>query len=453
MAVTQVSRIQVRRGLQQDLPQLASAELGWSIDTRKLYIGNGTLEEGAPTVGVTEILTSQSDFTALLSTYTFKGEAAGYAAQTGSSLLAPVTRSFTQKWDDFVNVRDFGATGNGVDDDTNSINRAIQQIYKTGIVESTLAARRSIYFPGGTYLITDQLLIPPFVRLVGDGIQSSVIKQTQGNKHTVNVCDSKFQTGATIGSNSAILPDSIQIENLQFWNSNSSVVHPIFCIDSASNLRIVNSLFKSNLGPGYANIVNTYSTVRPVTRVIFDSCQFINGGNGISMSASTVESFHVLNSLYSNIANVAIDLADSAKGSGINNMYTFVGNVYKSVTASNYTAVAENYGTLYESSSLGLGNLSLGLAQATTISTTPIVISNFVSNSSGSFLYELETNSSARRFGEFNFSSNGVVTVFTDDYVEVGSNEFANLYADAGALICTLNLGTGIFKYNVTKFV
>jgi len=60
MAVIQISKIQVRRGLQENLPQLASGELGWSIDERRLYIGNGTLTEGAPEVGVTEILTEFS---------------------------------------------------------------------------------------------------------------------------------------------------------------------------------------------------------------------------------------------------------------------------------------------------------------------------------------------------------------------------------------------------------
>jgi hypothetical protein len=61
MAVIQISKIQVRRGLQENLPQLASGEMGWSVDERRLYIGNGTLVEGAPTVGVTEILTEYSD--------------------------------------------------------------------------------------------------------------------------------------------------------------------------------------------------------------------------------------------------------------------------------------------------------------------------------------------------------------------------------------------------------
>jgi hypothetical protein len=65
MAIVQISKIQQRRGLEQDLPQLSSGELGWSIDSRKLYIGNGTLNEGAPIEGHTEILTQFSivDFT------------------------------------------------------------------------------------------------------------------------------------------------------------------------------------------------------------------------------------------------------------------------------------------------------------------------------------------------------------------------------------------------------
>ena len=59
MAVVQISRIQHRRGLATDLPQLAAGELGWSIDDQKLYIGNGKVSDGAPAVvveGVSSIL-------------------------------------------------------------------------------------------------------------------------------------------------------------------------------------------------------------------------------------------------------------------------------------------------------------------------------------------------------------------------------------------------------------
>lgn len=61
MAIVQISRITNRKGLQENLPQLAGAELGWSVDSRRLYIGNGTLQEGAPVIGNTEILTEFSE--------------------------------------------------------------------------------------------------------------------------------------------------------------------------------------------------------------------------------------------------------------------------------------------------------------------------------------------------------------------------------------------------------
>ena len=60
MAIVQISQITNRKGLAENLPQLAGAEFGWSTDTRQLWIGNGTLQDGAPVVGNTEILTEFS---------------------------------------------------------------------------------------------------------------------------------------------------------------------------------------------------------------------------------------------------------------------------------------------------------------------------------------------------------------------------------------------------------
>lgn len=70
MAIVQISRITQRKGLQENLPQLAGAEFGWSTDQRRLFIGNGTLEDGAPEIGNTEILTEYSDLVATLRPYT-----------------------------------------------------------------------------------------------------------------------------------------------------------------------------------------------------------------------------------------------------------------------------------------------------------------------------------------------------------------------------------------------
>jgi len=60
MAVTQKSKIQVRRGRRENLPQLSAGEFGWAVDTQQLFIGNGTFEEGAASEGNTEILTAVS---------------------------------------------------------------------------------------------------------------------------------------------------------------------------------------------------------------------------------------------------------------------------------------------------------------------------------------------------------------------------------------------------------
>ena len=153
MAIVQISRIQHRKGLQQDLPQLSGAEFGWALDTRKLYIGNGTISEGAASEGVTEILTQYSDLLNIAGAYTFKGSQSGYTSQTGVSSLAPILRSLQLKVDDIVNVRDFGATGDGTTNDTAALQRAIDQIYFGGFSLTQNKLRRVINIPAGIYII------------------------------------------------------------------------------------------------------------------------------------------------------------------------------------------------------------------------------------------------------------------------------------------------------------
>lgn len=60
MAIFQISKIQVRRGKKGDatgVPQLSSGEIAWAVDSQELFIGNGSLAEGAPEIGNTRILT------------------------------------------------------------------------------------------------------------------------------------------------------------------------------------------------------------------------------------------------------------------------------------------------------------------------------------------------------------------------------------------------------------
>jgi hypothetical protein len=75
MAVVQISRIQVRRGQKNTgtgLPQLASGELAWAVDTQELFIGNGSVSEGAPYVGNSKILTTNDNILDLFEQYQYK---------------------------------------------------------------------------------------------------------------------------------------------------------------------------------------------------------------------------------------------------------------------------------------------------------------------------------------------------------------------------------------------
>jgi len=125
VAIVQISRITQRKGLTTDLPQpLAGAEFGWATDERRLFIGNGTIEDGAPVVGNTEVLTEFSDVLSFTAAYTYQGSAAGYIVQTGPSASSPESQSIQERLDSYAVITDFGAIGDGVTDDTAAINRA-----------------------------------------------------------------------------------------------------------------------------------------------------------------------------------------------------------------------------------------------------------------------------------------------------------------------------------------
>jgi hypothetical protein len=259
MAIVQISRIQHRRGLQQDLPNLASAELGWSLDERRLYIGNGTLEEGAPTEGVTEILTEYTDFIGLISSYTFKGTEAGYTSVTGPSALSPIVRTLQNVLDESISVRDFGAVGDGTTNDTAAIDRAIRQVYVSSLSTTDNSVRRTIRFPAGNYRITSNLVIPPNCTLVGDGKNNSIITSNVG---VIQTCDSLFQISDSIGTG-AIPPGNITIRDMSL--TTSSTINPVAYINKATNV-LLNSV---NFTGGSYNVTLAESSAVEVSSSTF----------------------------------------------------------------------------------------------------------------------------------------------------------------------------------------
>ena len=205
MAIVQISQITNRKGLQVDLPQLAGAELGWSTDTRQLYIGNGTLEDGAPIIGNTEILTEFSDILNFSNAYTYKGQAAGYTVQTTPS-GTPVSQSLQSWLDQYASVLDFGAVGDGTTDCTEAINWALYQLYCR---ESNPQVRRSLFFPAGVYKVSGPINVPSYATLVGEGADNSVIYRTAGSVFTGTIQATATMAGATIAGTTLTIAGAI----------------------------------------------------------------------------------------------------------------------------------------------------------------------------------------------------------------------------------------------------
>jgi len=313
MAITQISRIQHRRGVSTDLPQLASAELGWSIDNRKLYIGNGTLEEGAPSIGNTEVLTEYSlvDLLSVAENYKFIGNAVGYSVQTGPSALEPVYRTIQQKLDDFVNVRDFGAIGDGTTDDTAAINRALSELYtRDDEAYVSSMARRTLYIPAGNYHLSGNvMLIPSYTTIVGDGMEHTIITQTDGDQECVaKLVDSLGQTGENIGQNGAATPKYINIQGLTFKQASDNYVNSrVFKVEKADtvffkNVRFTGSVPTTSITGNSSACLGLYSnTTVTTTNIFFNGCEFDNqtyavvaADNGISNVMFSESKFHDL---------------------------------------------------------------------------------------------------------------------------------------------------------------
>ena len=288
MAIVQISQITNRKGLAENLPQLAGAELGWSTDTRQLYIGNGTLEEGAPVVGNTEILTEFSDILNLSTTYTYKGEVAGYTVQTGPTAGTPVTLSLQQWLDQFASVLDFGAVGDGLTDDTDAINRALFQLFCR---EANPQIRRSLFFPAGVYRVTQSINIPPYATLWGEGIENSIIQLDIGDDSTLHECvarsaDSLQQVGVNIGSGGATPPTNVTIVNMGFRSLDPTV--DVFIVECATNYKFSNVSFAGPLTTAdlTSSAANTQaiafrSTVAYVCdQIVFDGCKFFGATYG-----------------------------------------------------------------------------------------------------------------------------------------------------------------------------
>jgi hypothetical protein len=214
--------------------------------------------------------------------------------------ISAATRTIESKLRDVVSVKDFGAVGDGVNDDT----AAIQAAFNNSV--------RKIYLPAGTYKITSTLTVQYGAIIFGDGCNNEI----QGHSISSIVSHGNFNA---LSVNATGFFGFITIKNLRIAKSAAPKTN--------SGLKITNFaphvVLESVLIEGYDIGFDLYTGIAQV-----NSCnaRFNNVGFLLNGTSTTYQNcyanrnttgFKIANSVYSALISCA---ADSNTG----NAYEFV---------------------------------------------------------------------------------------------------------------------------------
>lgn len=210
MAVVQISKIQIRRGLKNSstgVPQLSSAEMAWAIDSQELYIGNGSVADGAPYVGNTKILTEHDNILDLASSYRF--------GNNDVSIVNSVSRSLQNKLDEYVSIADWGAVGDGITDCTTAFQNALNDLFRNADDNY----KKTLYIPNGEYIVNSNLRIPSGTVLRGETQSGSIINIGSNTIRLIASTGEEF-----VDFNSTIRAENINISNLTITRTTGTLL-------------------------------------------------------------------------------------------------------------------------------------------------------------------------------------------------------------------------------------
>lgn len=262
VAVVQISKIQVRRGQKNSnsgVPQLSSAEFAWAVDSQELFIGNGSVLEGAPYVGNTKILTEHDNILQLAASYQF--------ASDDPAITLSVPRSLQNKIDETVSVTDFGAVGDGSTDCVTAFETAFTQLFRNA--DSNY--KKVLLIPNGEYLLASDLAVPSGVILRGETQSGAVLNIGVNNIRLIT------STGLELGDfNSTNRPNALLWQNFTINRTTGTVT-----LSGLSDSRFENVVFAGGYALGNSVTLNTEPAAvfwqntllgTRVTGLTFDRC-------------------------------------------------------------------------------------------------------------------------------------------------------------------------------------
>lgn len=378
MAVVSISRIQVRRGQKNQgsgLPQLASGEFGWAVDTQELYIGNGAVSEGAPFVGNTKLLSENDNLFEFADTYEYKN---GVSVQTGDSPNNPLLRTLQERLDDTVSIRSFGATGDGTDQ-TVAIQRAIDQLYLNASNKGQPQARVELILEPGIYNITSTVYLPPYATIRGAGADKTIINSTAPTAfETVNETSIPGTYANDSTSTTLNQPRNISVSNLTITTLNGTAFKLVSCRDSNFNNLILQGSYTfgapvdssidgvqlTSLSTAVSSNNNVFSNVvfknfvtavksdNDIKNNTWDNCTFDTLYQGFGLGLNSIlgtsgmltgpSNNTVTNSKFDNIFEHAIEVRNGTDNISKNNKFYSVGNTGGSDLLASYAIIKFN---------------------------------------------------------------------------------------------------------------
>lgn len=357
MAVVQISRIQVRRGQANQgsgIPQLAGGEFGWAVDEQELYIGNGSVAEGAPQVGNSKILTEHDDLFELVGTYSYKRG----SIDTGEGIS--VERTLNSRLDDIVSVRSFGCAGDG-SDVTVALQKALYELYLKPSTRNNPQSRVILHVEAGIYRISSTINIPPYATIVGAGKEKTVFIKTGDFNMFKTISSDTTYTGVvsttipnddptmsyansaryitfkdcTLQTESEDTAALLQLnscrdsrfENVKFEGNKilNTATNPAVEIRSKSNA--VRSEFNRFIDCEFVSIGKAIVSNSNISRNEFDSCKFFNITKAIELGVTpdatqfNATDNNIRECYFETIEQQAIHIENGTRNSSINNRF------------------------------------------------------------------------------------------------------------------------------------
>lgn len=267
MAVVQISRIQVRRGQKNSgigVPQLSSGEFAWAVDSQELFIGNGSVAEGAPYVGNTKILTEHDNILELASSYRFANE--------DPAIVYSQKRTLQEKLDEYVSILDYGAIPDGSTDCRENFEKAFDDLF----TNAEDKYKKPLFIPNGIYLIqSGNLRIPSDAVIVGENLERTILNIGNNDILFINTA------GAGYPFTSSNRPQNISISNITISRESGQVVLSGIKNSKFSNVKwqgeyeLGDSVSAMNIREACISWENAITGIT-VTGIDFVGCRFEN---------------------------------------------------------------------------------------------------------------------------------------------------------------------------------